>query len=134
MVARQCIRTRGAVAEVYHAPFDSKVCITIRVGYGGFEGLLVCHSGKGFMVYPCENALDRYLNLSCRNMTSVFLIATLLPQLARDFISRVTVFCFQRDVGHNPRYEFALDIGYNIYNYRIGLMVCKLDEQIKDSK
>jgi hypothetical protein len=44
MAARQCIRTRGAVAEVYHAP--SKVCITIRVGYGGLEGPLVCHSGE----------------------------------------------------------------------------------------
>jgi hypothetical protein len=44
MAARQCIRTRGAVAEVYHTP--SKVCITIRVGYGGFEGPLVCHTGE----------------------------------------------------------------------------------------
>ena len=38
MAARQFIRTRGAVAEVCHA--SSKVCITIREGYGGFEGFL----------------------------------------------------------------------------------------------
>ena len=52
MAARQCIQTRGAVAEVYHAP--SKVCIIIHVGYEGFEGLLVCHSG--FMEYPCKSS------------------------------------------------------------------------------
>ncbi len=68
MVTRQCIRTRGAVAEVYLTP--SKVCITIRVGYGGFEGPLVCHSGERVYGIPCENALDRALNLSCGNMIS----------------------------------------------------------------
>lgn len=38
MAARQFIRTRGAVAEARHAP--TKVCITIREGYGEFEGFL----------------------------------------------------------------------------------------------
>lgn len=42
--ARQCIRTRGVDAEVYQAP--SKVCIAIRVGYVGFVGPLVSHSGE----------------------------------------------------------------------------------------
>ncbi len=83
MAARQCIRTRGAVAEVYHAP--SEVCITIRVGYGGLKRLLYVILGKRLMVYPCENALDRDLNLSSGNIISVLLIAALLPQLARDF-------------------------------------------------
>lgn len=46
----------------------------------------------------------------------------------------MTVFCFKRDVGPDPRYEFALDIGYDINRYRLGLVVCKLDGQIKDSK
>jgi hypothetical protein len=46
----------------------------------------------------------------------------------------MTVFWFQRDVGPDLRYEFTLDLGYDIYRYRIGLMMCKLDEQIKDSK
>ena len=46
----------------------------------------------------------------------------------------MTVFCFQGDVGPDLRYEFVLDIGHNIYRYRIGLMVCKLDGQIRDSK
>lgn len=46
----------------------------------------------------------------------------------------MTVFCFQHDVGPDLRNEFALDIGYDIYRYRIGLMVCKLDGQIRDSK
>ena len=44
----------------------------------------------------------------------------------------MTVFCFQRDCqppSLHLRYEFALDIGYDIYRYRIGLMVCKLDGQ-----
>jgi hypothetical protein len=81
MAARQCIRTRGAVAEVHLAP--SMICITIRVGYGGFEGPLVCHSGERVYGIPCENALD----LSCGNMMSALLIAALLPQLARDFSS-----------------------------------------------
>jgi hypothetical protein len=44
MAARQWIRTRGVVAEVYYTPY--KVCITILVGYGGFEGPLVCQSGE----------------------------------------------------------------------------------------
>ena len=66
MAARQCVRTHGAVAEVYHAP--SKVCIAIRMG------LLYVILGKEFMVYPCENALDRDLNLFSGNMISVLLL------------------------------------------------------------
>ena len=49
-------------------------------------------------------------------------------------MSRMTVLCFQRDVGPDLRDEFTLDIGYDIYRYGIGLMVCKLDGQTKDSK
>jgi hypothetical protein len=70
MAACQCIRTRGVIAEVYHA--SSKVCITIGVGYGGFERPLVCHSGERVHSVSCENALDRDLNLSSGNMFSSF--------------------------------------------------------------
>jgi hypothetical protein len=46
-----------------------------------------------------------------------------------------TIFYFRRDVGPDLQYaEFTLDIGCDIYRYRIGLMVCKLDGQIKDGK
>ena len=45
----------------------------------------------------------------------------------------MTVSCFQRDVGPDLRYEFAVDIGYDLHRYRM-LMVCKLNGQIKDSK
>jgi len=45
----------------------------------------------------------------------------------------MTVPCFQRDVGPDQRYEFAVDIGYDIDRYRM-LMVCGLNAQIKDSK
>jgi len=55
MAARQCIQTRGAVAEVCHSP--SKVCITIRVGYGGFEEPLVCHSGERIHGYTLVRTL-----------------------------------------------------------------------------
>jgi hypothetical protein len=53
---------------------------------GDMRGLLYVILGKGFMVYPCENALDRDLTLSCGNMISVLLIAA-LPQLPRNFSS-----------------------------------------------
>ena len=54
---------------------------------GDLKGLFYVILGKGFMVYPCENALDRDLNLSCGNLISVLLIAALLSQLAQDFSS-----------------------------------------------
>lgn len=104
MAARQCTQTRRVVAEVYHTP--SEVCIIIRVGYGGFS----CMSfwGKVSMVYPYENALDRDILWRC------------------DFCPSI---CGTRHVGPDLLYEFVLDIVYDIYGYRIWLMVCKLEDK-----
>ena len=85
MAAHQCIQTHGAIVEVYLAP--PKVCITIRVGYRGLDVPLVCHSGERVYGIPCENPLDRDLDLLCGNIISALLILALLPQLAQHFSS-----------------------------------------------